>query len=279
MTERWPDPPPLFELAGLAAEDRDEERPPEPPAAAPPEAVASPAPAAEASPGLRLDRIAVFDLETTGVDVHSDRIVTAYVGLLDSEGAIVHAEGWLADPGVEIPAGATAVHGVTTQRARAEGRPAGEVVTEIVEALRTILAGGIPVVAYNAPYDLSLLHAEALRHGIAPLENPRPIIDPLVIDKALDRFRKGKRTLDIVAAHYGVALDDAHEASADAIAAGRIALALATARADDLPSTLDALHEQQVVWAREQAESLTEYFVRIGKLGPSESLDGTWPAR
>ncbi|MGO1770358.1 MAG: exonuclease domain-containing protein [Microbacterium sp.] len=228
---------------------------------------------------MHLDRIAVFDLETTGVDVAHDRVVTAYVGLLDADGRVLHAEDWLADPGIEIPEGATAVHGVTTERARAEGRPAADVVPEIVEALRTILAGGIPVVAYNAPYDLSLLRAEALRHGVAPIDRPHPVIDPLVIDKALDRFRKGKRTLDVVAAHYGVALDDAHEASADAIAAGRVALAIAASCAGALPTTVAELHDQQVVWAREQAESLTEYFVRIGRLQPSESLDGTWPTR
>ncbi|MGV9770331.1 exonuclease domain-containing protein [Microbacterium sp. NPDC003461] len=224
-----------------------------------------------------LDRVAVFDLETTGVDVENDRIVTAYVGLLDSSGAVLHAESWLADPGIEIPEGATAVHGITTAHARAEGRPAHEVVAEIVDALRTILAGGIPIVAYNAAFDLSMLKHEAQRHGLEPIADPHPVIDPLVIDKTVDRFRKGKRTLDVVAAHYAVALEAAHEASADAIAAGRVALAIAERYADTLPDTVEELHTRQIGWARAQAESLTEYFVRIGRI--DAVVDGSWPIR
>ena len=61
----------------------------------------------------------MFDLETTGVDVTTDRIVTAHVGLLGPDGVALRSQSWLADPGVEIPEGATAVHGITTAHARA----------------------------------------------------------------------------------------------------------------------------------------------------------------
>ncbi|HAN23408.1 MAG TPA: DNA polymerase III subunit epsilon [Microbacterium ginsengisoli] len=224
-------------------------------------------------------RVGVFDLETTGVDVTTDRIVTAYVGVLDADGTVLSSASWLADPGIEIPAGATAVHGVTTESARRDGRPAAAVVTEIVAELRALFDAGVPVVAYNAAYDFSLLAHEAARHGVPPIADPTPVIDPLVLDKNVDRYRKGKRTLDVVAAHYGVALTGAHEASADAVAAGRVALALLDRYADELPSTPAALHTAQVAWARSQAESLTEYFVRIGRLDPDDALDGAWPVR
>ncbi|HEY9307638.1 MAG TPA: exonuclease domain-containing protein [Microbacterium sp.] len=223
--------------------------------------------------------IGVFDLETTGVDVTADRIVTAHVGLLDAAGRVIRARDWLADPGVEIPEGASAIHGISTARARAEGRPAVEVVAEVVEAVRALLDAGIPVVAYNAPFDFSLLKYESLRQGIVPIENPSPVIDPLVVDKAYDRWRKGKRTLQVVAAHYAVRLDAAHEASADAVAAGRVAQALAERFAPWLPETVHELHTRQIGWARAQAESLTEYFIGIGRLDPDEHLDGRWPIR
>ncbi|WP_394278303.1 exonuclease domain-containing protein [Microbacterium sp.] len=222
-------------------------------------------------------RVGVFDLETTGVDVATDRVVTAYVGVLDGTGAVVESSSWMADPGIEIPAGATAVHGITTERARAEGRPAAEVVAEVVAALAGLFAQGIPVVAYNASYDFSLLKHEALRHGLPALDSPSPVIDPLVVDKRVDRYRRGKRTLEVVAAHYAVTLDGAHDATADAVAAGRVAQALAARF--DLPECPVALHTQQISWAREQAESLTEYFVRIGRLAPEEVIDGAWPVR
>lgn len=221
-------------------------------------------------------RVGVFDLETTGVAVDRDRIVTAHVGVLDGTGAVVQARDWLADPGVEIPDGAAAVHGVTTAYARAHGRPAAEVVAEVAAALRDLFAAGIPVVAYNAPYDFSLLKHECRRHGVAEIARPEPVIDPLVLDKAFDRYRPGKRTLTAVAAHYAVRLDDAHEAAADAVAAGRVALALAERFAPVLPATVAELHTRQIGWARDQAESLTEYFTRIGRI---DSVDGSWPIR
>jgi DNA polymerase-3 subunit epsilon len=223
--------------------------------------------------------VGVFDLETTGIDVASDRIVTAHVGLLDASGAVLNARDWLADPGVEIPEGAAAIHGISTAHARAHGRPAPQVVGEVVAALRGLLEAGIPVVAYNAPYDFSLLKHEAVRHGIDPILDPLPVIDPLVVDKAYDRWRRGKRTLSVVAAHYAVRLDGAHEASADAVAAGRVAQALAERFAPWLPGTAHELHTRQIAWARAQAASLTDYFIQIGRLDPDDRLDGSWPIR
>lgn len=224
-----------------------------------------------------LTRIGVFDLETTGVDVTRDRIVTAHVGVLDQYGRQTSARTWLADPGVPIPAAATAIHGITSERARRDGAPAAQVTAGVVAALRSLLDEGVPVVAYNAAFDFSLLAHEARRHRIAPLQAPAPVIDPLVIDKAYDRYRPGKRTLEIVAAHYRVALTGAHEASADAVAAGRVAQALA--QRFPLPDSADELHTRQISWARSQAASLTDYFVRIGRIEPTERLDGRWPVR
>ena len=297
MKTSWPDPPPLFALADLDGPGERVSWLPRPAKRSSSGRRPIPSHVAqidfeelrmafgditahlEPAEGRLLSTVAVFDLETTGVDVENDRIVTAYVGVLDSAGAVVESHDWLADPGIEIPDGAARVHGISTARARAEGRSAREVVDEIVQALRSLLNAGIPVVAYNAAFDLSLLKHEALRHGLSPIERPSPVVDPLVIDKHMDRYRRGKRTLDIVAAHYGVALDDAHEASADAIAAGRIALAQAERFAADLPGALPQLHDAQVAWAAEQSASLTQYFVKVGKLAPGETLDGSWPIR
>lgn len=221
--------------------------------------------------------LGVFDLETTGVDVRTARIVTAHIGVLDAVGAAVEARSWLADPGVEIPEQAAAVHGITTERARAEGRPAADVVAEVLERLRALFAAGIPVVIYNAPYDLSILAHEAARHGLRPIEAPSPVIDPLVLDKAVDRYRKGKRTLEASAAHYGVPLLGAHEASADAIAAGRLAQAIAVAHRAELDRPLDELQAMQTRWHDEQAQRFEDY-MRTQR-DPKFSADRGWPVR
>jgi DNA polymerase-3 subunit epsilon len=223
------------------------------------------------------DELGVFDLETTGIDIDSSRIVSAHVGVIDASGLVVTRNDWLVDPGVEIPPQATAVHGISTERARAEGQRAAEAIGEIVSALQTIFDQGIPIVAYNAPYDFSLLNREAERYGIAPLVEPSPIIDPLVIDKAVDKYRPGKRTLELTAAFYGVNLAEAHDAGADAIAAGRVAQAIARAHPVELSFAAAELHLLQVQWSREQAEDFQAYMRRVKD--PAYSTSGVWPVR
>lgn len=221
--------------------------------------------------------LGVFDLETTGIDVETSRIVSAHVGLIDISGEVIEQKSWLADPGIEIPAGASAVHGITTERARAEGRPAGEVVREILSSIEELFARGYAVAIYNAPYDLSLLHREAVRHGLRPLHEPAPIIDPLVLDKCVDRYRKGKRTLEAAAEYYGVVLTDAHDAQADAIAAGRVAQALAHRYPQELDIEIRNLHDLQVGWCAEQSASFVDYMRRTKD--PEFTSSGLWPVR
>lgn len=224
------------------------------------------------------NRIAVFDTETTGLDLREARIVTACVLELDAAGNPVgNPAEWLADPEIEIPQVAAEVHGVTTEYARQHGRPAAEVVAEVIAALRTFFAAGVPVVAYNAPYDFTILKYEALRHGLEPLLEPAPVLDPLVIDKAVDRYRNGKRRLENAAEVYGVPLTDAHNATADAVAAGRVLQALAGRHSAALPASLTEMHDLQKIWADEQSESFAEYLRRSGK--PEARADLGWPIR
>lgn len=218
----------------------------------------------------------VFDLETTGVDVSRDRVVTAHIGRLRVDGELSWRRDWLVNPGMPIPEAAAAVHGVTTERALAEGVPAAEAIAAIVTTLHEQTVDGSPLVAYNASYDLSLLRFEAERHGVDPFI-PALVVDPLILDKAVDRYRKGKRTLTAACEVYGVTLDGAHEASADAVAAGRVAQAL-FARYPEL-AALDAgeLHARQVGWQRDQAESFAEWKRRNGS--PDFIAEVGWPIR
>ncbi|NDH65832.1 MAG: hypothetical protein EBY26_05600 [Microbacteriaceae bacterium] len=122
---------------------------------------------------------------------------------------------------------------------------------EVLAKLSGFFEAGIPVVAYNAPYDFTILHYEALRNGLTPLDNPSPVIDPLVIDKFLDRYRGGKRRLELTAAHYDVELTDAHNATADAVAAGRVAQAIARKFSKRLSIEANELHNLQITWSKD----------------------------
>lgn len=223
------------------------------------------------------ETLGVFDLETTGIDVRTSRIVSANVSVIGADGAVLERSDWLADPGIEIPPQASAVHGITTERARAEGRPAAEVIAAIIAGIRAIFDRGLALTVYNAPYDLSLLHHEAVRYGLRPLDDPSPIIDPLVIDKAIDRYRKGKRTLEAAAVVYGVDLTDAHDAGADAIAAGRVAQAIAVRHVVELDIPARELHRQQAEWSAQQSASFAEYMRRTHNPDFVETTG--WPVR
>lgn len=226
--------------------------------------------------------MALYDSETTGVDPHSARIVTAAI-VEAGRGIETRVSEWLLDPGVEIPEGASAIHGITTERARAHGIDAAGAVHEIAEHLLALSRRGLPVVGMNVVYDLTLLHAELVRHS-SPLADDlrsiRPVVDVLVLDKRVDRYRKGKRTLVDLARHYGVPLSeiDAHGATADALAAGRVAWVIASQSPEVRGMSLDDLHAAQVEWKHEQASSLADYWRKQGDPRADE-VSTDWPVQ
>ena len=223
-----------------------------------------------------------FDLETTGTDPYEARIVTGAV-IEVRDGQPLGRRDWLADPGVEIPADAVAVHGISTERAAAEGRPADQVADAIADVLVTYWKTGVPVVAYNAAFDLTLLSAELRRHGLPSLRDrlggaePGPVIDPYTIDRWADRYRRGKRNLEAVCTEYGVALDAAHNAAADALAAARLAGAIAGRHPKVAAFGPAELHRRQIEWYAAWAADFQD-FLR-GKGDTEAVVDGTWPLR
>ncbi|MEW2486389.1 3'-5' exonuclease [Streptomyces sp. NPDC048411] len=221
-----------------------------------------------------------FDLETTGTDIETDRIVTAALIRLDPDGNPTEERTWLVDPGILIPAQAIAIHGITTEHARTHGAPTASVITEITQAITEVLSSGTALVVMNARYDLSLLDRECRRHNIPSLTErleatPSPIIDPLVLDKHADQYRKGRRNLQALCAHYGVPLDDAHDAGADAVAAARTVRRLGEKYSSIGSLPLADLHDLQVRAAAEQAASLQRYLRRTSDA--AAYVEPTWP--
>lgn len=192
-----------------------------------------------------------WDLETSSADPTTARIVTATVVTIDPP-AQVREKKWLVAVEDEIPAEAIAIHGITTEHAREHGEDPRIVTREIAAALSLGVRAGVPIIAFNFPYDGTVLDYELTRFGLPSLEDfcggpVRRVVDPLVIDRAVDKYRRGSRKLVDQCAHYGVRLDGAHDSSFDAIAAARIAWALANRYPDEVGGIdLDELHERQV---------------------------------
>ena len=222
-----------------------------------------------------------FDLETTGVDPEAARVVSAALVWVDEAGAVLPASrGWLLDPAIDIPASATAVHGITTTVARNTGRPAGIGIAEIRAALDGVAEAGVPLVVFNAPYDLAVMAAEARRHRLlvrAAAGAGLVVLDPLVIDRGLDRYRKGPRTLAAMAAHYEQDAPRPHTADGDAIAACLVARALGRTFPQLTALGGDQLLEAQRDWHRGFGRRRRAYLAATGRW--RGSLDRDWPVR
>lgn len=226
-----------------------------------------------------------FDTETTGVDVWGDRIVTAALVAIWADGTKRHLTSYVVDPGIDIPEGATQVHGYTRQRAIAEATHTdpSQALFEISGRLATAMGKGIPVVGANLSYDLSLLESENRRLEVPTLvermggaSKIQPVVDVMVLDKKADPYRKGGRRLEQLCATYGVTLDDAHDAGADALAACLLWPKIMAKHSRKFPGmTLHALHQSQIGWRKEQADGLREYFDRKGQ--EHDGVCPEWP--
>jgi DNA polymerase-3 subunit epsilon len=226
--------------------------------------------------------LAAFDTETTGVDVETDRIVSASVVVQEGPAIRPRVSRWLINPGVPVPASATAVHGLTDEHLQRNGRWPSPVMEEIARALAEQAAAGRPLVIMNAPFDLTMLDRELRRHRASSLDHwfdstPLLVLDPRVLDKHLDRYRKGRRTLTDLCAHYGVTLEGAHDAAADATASLELVRAVGRRFATRLERLSPAeLHTLQAVWHAAQARGLQAWFA---KSGTPEAVDPAWPLR
>jgi DNA polymerase-3 subunit epsilon len=119
---------------------------------------------------------------------------------------------------------------------------------------------GVPIVAFNASFDLDLLDAELGRHGLPTVRDrlgreAAPLLDPLVLDRYVAPGRAGPRRLVDLCDHYGVAsAGRLHTADVDVVAT----LDLLDALVRTFPELggVDAatVHEYQVTARREWAD-------------------------
>lgn len=219
-----------------------------------------------------------FDFETTGVDRFND-VPVSYALVSVVRGDLVSTSSGLVDPGREIPVEATGVHGISTDRARGEGTPLREAIEMVAEAVVSASCRGVPLVGMKLDFDLTILDAQARALCGAGLRERGwvgPVLDAVVLDRHLDRYRKGSRTLVALCAHYGVKIENAHDAAADAMASARVLLELA-ARFQELDGAdPNALHNAQIDWHREWAEGYDEW--RVGRgITPMDRRDFIWP--
>jgi len=158
--------------------------------------------------------VVAVDTETTGTLPGVDAAVQ--VALVRFEGGTpVGSVSSLIDPGREIPITAITIHGITNEAVK--GAPTiGQFFAQ--PATIELLSGAQPL-AYNATFDRAFvpLHAWGEDWGWQWL-------DPLTFVRAVDRFVRGagRHKLEAACSRRGIEISRAHDAAADAEAAGRL---------------------------------------------------------
>jgi DNA polymerase-3 subunit epsilon len=227
----------------------------------------------------QLRRLA-WDTETTSVSPTEARIVTAAL-VVRGGGLPDRTFSYLINPQVPIPPETTAIHGITDERAQAEGVDPKTALDEIAGRLAEALAYGMPVIAFNQSFDWSVLHYDLVRHGLPTMAErldgePVTLLDPHVIDRqCVQRLRgAGLRKLKPTCERYGVALKDWHTAEADALAA----LLLTDAQFDYHPQLNSMgpaqLFAAQRAWRAEQQTGLQAF---LRKSDPEAYCAPEWP--
>jgi DNA polymerase III subunit epsilon len=194
-----------------------------------------------------------FDFETTGTDRFNDVPVSYALVYAVGERIRVSWSG-LIDPGRDIPEEATAVHGITSARARNEGMPLREAVALISDVIVSASRRSVPLVGMQLDFDLTMLETQGQRllgHGIVERGWCGPVLDAVVLDRHYDPARDGRRTLVALCDHYGVDIGIAHDACADAIASINVLVALAAACPELREADPSSLHRAQVDWHRQ----------------------------
>ncbi|MEV4174029.1 exonuclease domain-containing protein [Nonomuraea sp. NPDC049709] len=250
-----------------------------------------------------------WDTETDGIDLENGHIIQAAVAWIEpaKPKPKISKKTWILNHGIDIPKAASDVHGISRERCEAEGQDPAAVLDEVAQHLADGIKAGWLLAGMNVPFDFTMLDRGCRRLGVPTLNERlgdaggdfaviRPVIDPYVIDKYCDPYRRGKRNLTALCERYAVSITDAHDAAGDALAVARVAWRmgqLAQRPAEWLQKvwglkpqdakrfaalgglTLQQLHDLQVQAKAEQARSFREYLAKQGK--PHDDVSEHWP--
>ncbi len=149
-----------------------------------------------------------FDLETTGVNTASDRIVQIGAVKIMPDGQR-EERNVLINPGIPIPASATAIHGISDEDVK--GKP---FFRQISKSFSRWLSG-CDLAGYNSDnFDVPILVEEFARAGIDFPEEGTRLIDVLKIERNVNSHRLE----DTYRRYTGQSLEGAHDALADILA-------------------------------------------------------------
>ncbi|MEO8711265.1 MAG: 3'-5' exonuclease [Parafilimonas sp.] len=155
-----------------------------------------------------LHPLAIIDLETTGIDLATDRIIEIAIEKLMPDGT-VQKKRKLINPQMPIPPASINIHGITDEMVK-DAPSFKQIANEIKQFLNNCDLGG-----YNSNrFDIPILVEEFLRSGLDFSMDDRKLIDVQKIFHSMEQ-----RTLSAAYKFYcNKILHNAHSAEADASA-------------------------------------------------------------
>lgn len=145
------------------------------------------------------DQAVVVDVETTGLDPKSDRIISvamirAGFGDLRKNPNNLSGETMdtMIDPQCRIPKEASLVHGITDRDVADKGP-----FSDVAQSLRDFI-GDLPIIAHNASFDKSFLSAEFRRAGVKTLSRNKSYCTMRRFQEFNHGRRRGSRLEDVV---------------------------------------------------------------------------------
>jgi DNA polymerase-3 subunit epsilon len=170
-------------------------------------------------------RYVVVDVETTGVDLRRDRMLSiAAVRIFEGKILLGQIFNKMVNPGQEIPRSSIKVHGIFPGRV-AEAGTDEEVLSEFLDFL-----GDDILVAHCAGFDMNFLNKMMKRKCGFGLQNlvldteklyHEIIVLPRQVPSRSARFQCSY-SLDSIADHFGIEIQDRHTAMGDALATAMI---------------------------------------------------------
>jgi DNA polymerase-3 subunit epsilon len=192
--------------------------------------------------------IIFFDLETTGINIASDRIVEISILKVFPNGN-KESKTWLVNPEIEIPKEASDIHGITNEKVVTEPtfKELAQQVNDLIE--------GCDLAGFNSNrFDIPLLAEEMLRANVDFDMKNRVAIDVQVIF-----HKKEERTLSAGYEFYcGKSLENAHSAEADTLATYEI-LKAQLDKYEDLENDVDFLNKYSTFRERADFAGFIQY--------------------
>lgn len=219
-----------------------------------------------------------LDFETTGVDPFTDRPVQ--IGLVYSPGRGVYETVMdkIVDPEMDIGEEAASIHGISNAIAKERGQSLQGQITMLLTHLNGYRDLGVPLVIYNAPFDWTMLKAQASEWGLESFLYEMPILDPLVWSRAVHRYKKGGHGMGEILEMYGMENPPGrHDAADDARMAIQLARAIPVKHEQLSRQSIPGLQPIQQFLFADKAIDFQAYLRK--ERDPQAFIDRGWPEK